>query len=224
IEIATKNATDIQVLKAATPQGREEKVHTIQEVKPKKTNQNKQRGSGSHGNHSGNNQGKIPALSKFTSVLSTYTGEKIRVLGAMNVHARYDSQSATVPILVVEGCGAKLLGRNWLKVFKLKWADICHIKSSQFHETLVDKYAEVFQEGLGTVRKMFGKIHVDPNAQPKFFKPRQVPYAMKAKVNLELDRLLCDGIIEPVEFSDWATPIVPVLKGNGNVRICGDYL
>ncbi|XP_077861637.1 uncharacterized protein LOC144342207 [Saccoglossus kowalevskii] len=39
IEIATKNATDIQVLKAATPQGREEKVHTVQEVKPKRTNQ-----------------------------------------------------------------------------------------------------------------------------------------------------------------------------------------
>ena len=32
-----------------------------------------------------------------------------------------------------------------------------------------------------------------------------------------------EGIIEAVRFSDWATPIVPILKKNGSIRICGDY-
>ena len=31
------------------------------------------------------------------------------------------------------------------------------------------------------------------------------------------------GIISPVQFSSWATPVVPVVKKSGKVRLCGDY-
>ena len=30
-------------------------------------------------------------------------------------------------------------------------------------------------------------------------------------------------MIEPVQFADWAAPIVPVVKTDGTIRICGDY-
>lgn len=32
-----------------------------------------------------------------------------------------------------------------------------------------------------------------------------------------------EGIISPIEYSDWAAPIVVAKKSNGNIRICGDY-
>jgi len=55
-------------------------------------------------------------------------------------------------------------------------------------------------------------------------KARSVPYALKAKVEQELERLQGEGIISPVEFSEWAAPIVPVVKSNVSVCIlCGDY-
>ena len=46
---------------------------------------------------------------------------------------------------------------------------------------------------------------------------------LRGKVNTEIDRLTREGVIEPVEFADWATPIVPVVKTDGSVRLCGDY-
>ena len=39
----------------------------------------------------------------------------------------------------------------------------------------------------------------------------------------EIDRLLQQGVISPVQFSEWATPIIPVIKKNGGVRICRDF-
>lgn len=59
--------------------------------------------------------------------------------------------------------------------------------------------------------------------RPQYFKPRPVPYALKDKVAAELSRLEREGVLKKVESSDWATLIVPVLKPDGSVRICGDF-
>jgi len=40
---------------------------------------------------------------------------------------------------------------------------------------------------------------------------------------LSPDRLESAGIIEKVEYSEWAAPVVPVPKGDGRLRLCGDY-
>ena len=47
---------------------------------------------------------------------------------------------------------------------------------------------------------------------------------MRQKVEEELGRLVAEGILEPVEFSEWAAPIVVVLKSDQkSVGICGDF-
>uniref|UniRef100_H3ARH3 Gypsy retrotransposon integrase-like protein 1 n=1 Tax=Latimeria chalumnae TaxID=7897 RepID=H3ARH3_LATCH len=129
--------------------------------------------------------------------LKTYTGEKVNILGATRVTVMY--QGKELPLVVVIGSGPNLLGRGW-------------IATQPSHKTLRDVIAK---------HEMVLKTQC---ATPQYFKPRSVPCAMKPKVEAELDHLLKEKGTEPVKFSDWAAPTVPVLKpDDGSVRICGDY-
>ena len=50
-----------------------------------------------------------------------------------------------------------------------------------------------------------------------------MPYALRPAVEKVLKKMEDEGIIEPVEVSHWATPIVCVPKTHGSIRVCGDY-
>ena len=47
---------------------------------------------------------------------------------------------------------------------------------------LLDRHVTVFQEELGELQGFRAKILVDKEAQPRFCKARQVPYALRDKV------------------------------------------
>ena len=66
-------------------------------------------------------------------------------------------------------------------------------------------------------------MKLDEGATPKYCKPRPIPYALREKVKEELDRLVRDKIFEKVQSSDWATHVVPILKSDSKIRLCGDY-
>ena len=107
---------------------------------------------------------------------------------------------------------------------KLQWSEIFHLSAlSPDVSSLLGKHEALFKDGLGTVQGVKAKIHVDPQAKPKYFKPRPVAYALRQKVEEELDRLLSEGTIRRVEFSEWATSLVPIVKSDDTIRICGDF-
>ena len=135
----------------------------------------------------------------------------------------YEGQTATLPLVVVKGDGPTLLRRNWLGQIRLNWSKIHHVTSPGLQE-LLSQYSEVFQEGLGKFKGHAVKLEIDPNATPRFCKAKAVPYSMRVKVEEELQRLVEEGTLEPVEYSDWAAPIMAVVKSDRkSVRICGDF-
>ena len=49
-----------------------------------------------------------------------------------------------------------------------------------------------------------------------------IPYSVKSKVKEELNRLVAEGTLEPVQTSEWASLIVPVIKPDKSIHICGN--
>ena len=88
---------------------------------------------------------------------------------------------------------------------------------------MLEKYQDVFEEGIGTFKATKTKIVVEENASPRYCKARSVPYALKDQIEKELQRLEEEGTNEQVIFSEWAAPIVPIVKEDQSIRICGDY-
>ncbi|XP_013142506.1 PREDICTED: uncharacterized protein K02A2.6-like [Papilio polytes] len=75
--------------------------------------------------------------------------------------------------------------------------------------------------GDGTFKTKL-KLHLK-DTTPIFCKARPLPLALRSPVERELERLQAEGIIYKVDRSDYGTPIVPIIKRDGTIRICGDY-
>ena len=164
-------------------------------------------------------------LNKTNVVLKTYTQETLPTLGELEVLVQYGTQFYHLRLVVVAGNGPALLGRDWLKFLKLDWQQIYHVagKDTERLEPLLERYQGLFKDELGTASVHKAKLYVRPDAKPKFFKPRPVPFATKDAIGRALDQLEAEGIVEKVAHSEWAAPIVAVPKKDGTFRICGDY-
>lgn len=158
--------------------------------------------------------------------LKTYSGEEIQINGMIKCEVKLDGQNKQLNLYVVENGDSKpLFGREWLHELQLDWVTIKALKVQSLKqvEDLKSKYKEVFTPELGKLKDVKAKLHLKENTTPKFVKARPVAYALKPKIDRELDKLVESGVLEKVTHSDWATPIVPVPKPNGEIRICGDF-
>lgn len=172
---------------------------------------------------------KLSTLRPIKIKLETYTGDPVKVMGATRVRVKYKQQEVSLPLVVVEGDGPSLIGRSWLEEIWLDWGEIkSRHKSREVHQLkttenslnqVLDKHENVFKDELGTLKGAKATIHVQKDAPPGFFRPRSVPFAMRAKVDEEIDRLLKAHIISPVKYAEWAAPVVPILKPTGTVSV-----
>jgi len=88
---------------------------------------------------------------------------------------------------------------------------------------VLKKYSDVFEKPKERIKNFKANIVLKDNATLKFLEARSIPFAIREKVDKELDEIKSAGVIEKVTHSDWASPLVVVPKPNGKVRITGDF-
>lgn len=66
-------------------------------------------------------------------------------------------------------------------------------------------------------------IPIDTTVTPVIQHARRPPLALLDKIEQKLNYLLASEIIEPVyDFSQWVSPLVTIVKENGDLRLCVD--
>ena len=87
--------------------------------------------------------------------------------------------------------------------------------------SLLADYKDVFV-GQG---KLEEKLHLtlDNSVAPVILPVRKVPIAIKEPLKKEIDRLVGQDILKPVDMpTNWVSLMVVVMKSNGKIQICID--
>ena len=159
----------------------------------------------------------------------------IPVLGMAYVEVRIKEQLKRLRVVFIDRRDtASIIGREWIAEFNFLTVQQATPQVDKPHvvprtplniENILDEFKDLFENSnLPPIKGFKAHLHVRPDAQYKLFKPRPVPYALRSKIETELERLEGLGIISKVSATEFSnTFIVPVLKPNGQVRICGDF-
>ncbi|CAF3357915.1 unnamed protein product [Rotaria sp. Silwood1] len=137
-------------------------------------------------------------------------------------------------MIIIYGASLPLLGLQWFNIMQLDLNQLIHAQNfvkysihkiytfSKLQATL-QKYKDVLHKELGHCTKVQAHIQLKPDAIPKFFKPRPIPFAYLQGIKEEIQRNVEAGIIQRIDTSPWAVPIVSVKKPNGEIRTCADF-
>ncbi|KAK3091772.1 hypothetical protein FSP39_022529 [Pinctada imbricata] len=151
---------------------------------------------------------KRPKLSPVKGIVSGIGGV-VKCEGEFKTHTWHNGNEYVFPVHVIKGTQTSLLGRSTAEKLGL-------IKRIFEAESVFGTVGRLDCEPV--------KITLKTDAKPYCLTTaRHVAFPLMGKVETELNRLEKEGIINKVvKPTDWCAPMVPVVKRNGNVRICVD--
>jgi len=170
-------------------------------------------------------------LNKVDTKLNFFDGTSLKPIGEFNARIKYKDKSVSIKLLVVKSSlnYYPLFGRDLMKLFNISLVQNCKninsVESIQNEKVnqLVNEFNDIFDNRLGEYKNFEIHLELNSDVNPIFCKHRAIPFAYKIAVEKELDKLEKAGVIRKSENCQWGTPLVPVLKPNGELRLCTDY-
>ena len=116
-----------------------------------------------------------------------------------------------------------VVAEDWEKdeVIGTKLSGVCAEFDREVIEEIKEEFPEVFSDLPGRTKVVKLRIKTG-EAEPVASHPHRVPDKLKEGVRSEILKLVELGIVVP-STSPWASPIVPVPKADGTVRVCVDF-
>ena len=162
-------------------------------------------------------------LEKTTKRLTGPGGTGLSVLGKVDSLLEVGDRRHHEAVYVVEGQRSSLLSKRACEELQL-------VKVSREVYQVTDGRPEFRKEfpalftGLGKLNAESYRITLKGETEPVcLYTARKVPHPLQQRVREELDRMVQQSVISPVEGpTEWCSGMVPVLKPNGKVRVCVD--
>lgn len=178
-----------------------------------------------------------PELIKTNSEVFGYPSNLLEIEGSFTSPITCGARQIVGEILVIKGQAQSLLSYFHSKALELiRLPDTImnttdHIEKNASttaawttsNNQLKTMYPEVFSDKLGKLKNVKIKLDIDSSVRPVRQKQRHTPYHIRGKVGEKLIKMEREGVLRRVKGpTPWVSNIVPVLKGNGEYRICAD--
>ena len=176
---------------------------------------------------------KVPKSAKIMEVpnlkLKSYSNNNIEVVGKVTCVVSNPKNDECYQLdFVVVPEGEPILGLKAIlamNLIKIQRSNIFRVSSCKYGwNELKKNFFDVFDTSkVGEIKGHSVKIHLKDDALPVFRRSRPVPFALEKKVEKAINESVLLGILEPVSFSEWASPVVSVVKPSGEIRLCADF-
>lgn len=177
--------------------------------------------------------------SHCNSRLVVVNGQQLNIFGQIRVNVSINNMQSQVSLIILESMRTfvPLLGRNWLDIFYPQWRKTFGKTMSvnvvqngmqqadsegKFQYKIRLQFPKIFDGDFSNPITGFEADLVLKEDMPVFRKAYEVPYKIREKVIEHLDSLEKQNVITPIKVSEWASPIVIVLKKDNDIRMVID--
>lgn len=173
-------------------------------------------------------------LKKSSKQLIVVNGAKLLIEGETSVLVNYRGVESKCKLLVLNCSNdfTPLLGRDWLDIFYPNWRNyfitqsmvnnVSEGRCTEYVNEIKQRFSNVFTKDFSSPIVGYEADLVLKNDVPIFKKAYTVPYRLKNRVCDYLMKLQKEKVITPVKTSEWASPVIVVMKKNDDIRLVID--